>query len=93
MGMRAAALEINHWCHEKVNYRGTCRPDLSRFAIDSKRELEHAFSEIMGKEVKYSLPVVCFCTDKGHISMINLGYRIGTGETLWQHIKSSEKIR
>lgn len=23
MGMEAAALEINHWCHEKVNYRGT----------------------------------------------------------------------
>ncbi len=23
LGMKAAALEINHWCHEKVNYRGT----------------------------------------------------------------------
>ena len=23
MGMKQAALEINHWCHEKVNYRGT----------------------------------------------------------------------
>jgi hypothetical protein len=23
MGMKEAALEINHWCHEKVNYRGT----------------------------------------------------------------------
>ena len=23
LGMKEAALEINHWCHEKVNYRGT----------------------------------------------------------------------
>ena len=23
LGMKQAALEINHWCHEKVNYRGT----------------------------------------------------------------------
>ena len=23
MGMKEAALEINHWCHEKVSYRGT----------------------------------------------------------------------
>ncbi|NJO70080.1 MAG: transglutaminase domain-containing protein, partial [Bacteroidetes bacterium] len=23
MNMKEAALEINHWCHEKVNYRGT----------------------------------------------------------------------
>jgi len=23
MDMKQAALEINHWCHEKVNYRGT----------------------------------------------------------------------
>ena len=23
LGMKDAALEINHWCHEKVNYRGT----------------------------------------------------------------------
>jgi hypothetical protein len=23
LDMKAAALEINHWCHEKVNYRGT----------------------------------------------------------------------
>jgi hypothetical protein len=23
LGMAEAALEINHWCHEKVNYRGT----------------------------------------------------------------------
>ena len=65
-------------------------PSKSSFAVDSQRELEHAFSGIIGKEVKYSLPVVCFCKDNGDVSMINLGYRIGIGETLLQHIKSSD---
>ena len=65
-------------------------PSKSLFAIDSKRELEHSFSQIMAKEVKNSLPVVCFCSQTGEVSMITSGYRIGIGEALLQHIKSSE---
>ncbi|MCX6219930.1 MAG: transglutaminase domain-containing protein [Bacteroidia bacterium] len=65
-------------------------PAKSSYAIDSERELEHAFSEIMGKEAKYSLPIVCFCNNSGEVSLITSGYRIGIGETLLQHIKFSK---
>jgi len=65
-------------------------PAKSRFVVDSRRELEHAFSGIMAKEVKNSLPVVCFCSQTGEVSMITSGYRIGIGEVLLQHIKSSK---
>jgi hypothetical protein len=44
----------------------------------------------MAKEAKNSLPVVCFCSQTGEVSMITSGYRIGIGETLLQSIKSSE---
>ncbi len=67
-------------------------PSKSLFAVDTKRELEHSFSQIMAKEVKNSLPVVCFCTQIGEVSLITSGYRIGIGETLLQHIKLSENI-
>jgi hypothetical protein len=66
-------------------------PGKSRFAVDSKRELEKALSGILAKEAKNSLPVVCLCTCTGQVSMITSGYRIGIGETLMQHIKSFVK--
>jgi len=91
-GWEGALIFVN--CADKslktTGFQNYKLPVKSRFAVDSQRGLEHAFSEIMGKEAKYSLPIVCFCNNSGKVSLITSGYRIGIGETLLQHIKSSK---
>jgi hypothetical protein len=67
-------------------------PARTTFSIDSANELARAITNISGKDAKTVLPIVIFCQQGGEVLLMDIGYRIGTGEQLLQLIKKTETI-